>query len=91
MHMKRNKKNDFINIQIGDYTFERVSTFKYLGTTISDENTEDIEIQARILNASKSLYLHICMPKDNVIQTSVTLLKNQNIQNHHPPSINVWK
>lgn len=55
--MKRNKRNDFINIQIGDYTFEIVSTFKYLGTTISDENTEDIEIQARILNASKSLYL----------------------------------
>ncbi|KAL1446641.1 hypothetical protein WDU94_003506 [Cyamophila willieti] len=58
MHVQRNKENDFNHINIENYKFERVSTFKYLGVTLTEDNKEEVEIQTRLNSANRSL--HAC-------------------------------
>jgi sorting nexin-29 len=40
-------------LSVGNYKFEKVTEFKYLGTMISDDNNLDIEIHYRLLMANK--------------------------------------
>lgn len=56
MHITRNSIITANQVQIESHTFDMVSTFKYLGVTLSDRNEEDIEIQIRINSANRSFY-----------------------------------
>jgi hypothetical protein len=40
-------------LSVGKYRFEKVTEFKYLGTTISDDDNLDIEIHYRLLMANR--------------------------------------
>ncbi|KAI5707898.1 hypothetical protein M8J77_012165 [Diaphorina citri] len=87
IHLKRNKHDDFRELKVENYTFERISTFKYLGTTLSEENLEDMEIQIRLVNANKSM--HACKK----LLSSKLLShcsKKKTLQNDNKTCIDVW-
>ena len=44
------------NIKIGQYNFEIVKSFKYLGSTITDENKISMEVMLRIMMGNRCLY-----------------------------------
>ncbi|KAI5739997.1 hypothetical protein M8J77_026070 [Diaphorina citri] len=56
MHVKRNKEDSPSHITIDNYKFESVSSFKYLGVTLTQDHQEDIEIQARLNAANRSFH-----------------------------------
>ncbi|KAL1448299.1 hypothetical protein WDU94_008926, partial [Cyamophila willieti] len=56
MHVSRNKTRGMDHMEVGNYNFERVNSFKYLGVTLTDDNQEDVEIQMRLNSAIKSSY-----------------------------------
>lgn len=44
------------NVIIGEYNFEKVEKFKYLGVTITAENDINKEINTRIITGSRCMY-----------------------------------
>jgi len=48
--------NEVENVVINEYVFEKVKEFKYLGSTITNNNDWSIEIMSRSRNAKKSYF-----------------------------------
>ena len=44
------------DVQIGERTFEVVPEFTYLGSKVSNDNSMEVELRARMLAANRSLY-----------------------------------
>jgi hypothetical protein len=61
-------KNKYLNV--GNYRFEKVTEFKYLGTMISYDNNLDVEIHHRLLLANMLLW-----PKET---NKITLHRHKN-------------
>lgn len=55
-YMSTDAKRDINNITIGEYTFERVQAFKYLGSIVTPDNSVLPEAQQRILTANRCYY-----------------------------------
>jgi hypothetical protein len=64
------------DIQIANTSFENVSQFKYLGTTVRNENSIEEEIK-RILNSGNACYHSV-----QYLLSSCLLLKNIKIRMH---------
>lgn len=56
MHFTRNQNHEEGPLQIEGHVFEQVDEFKYLGVIISNQNTDEPEIQNRINSANRCLY-----------------------------------
>ena len=40
-----------------NYTFERVENFKYLGDTLNEDDSHQIDLQEKIKNATKTYFM----------------------------------
>ena len=58
MHFSRNPDNTEEPIEIYGHSFDKVNSFKYLGVIISNQNTDELEIQSQITSANKCF--HAC-------------------------------
>jgi hypothetical protein len=47
-------------LQIGEYKFEKIEAFKYLGSIVTTEKDVSVEIQARLMAANVLLCLTEC-------------------------------
>ena len=63
INQSKTKYMQFINyidnsthIKIGDYTFEKVKSFIYLGSEINTENSISLEIRRRVTAANRCFY-----------------------------------
>ena len=54
--MTRNERREKGRIRIGNHSFEEVQEFKYLGSTITENNKTSKEIKARIAAGNRSYY-----------------------------------
>lgn len=78
MHQTRkNRSRIGQNITLGDYNFEAVGTFKYLGSTLTARNEEDAEIQARIKCGNRAYFSLIKQLKSRTVhqKTKIRLYK----------------
>ena len=55
MHCDKKEDKQLGSLQIGQYSFEEVETFKYLGIII-DRNNENVYIKQRIQQGYKAFY-----------------------------------
>jgi hypothetical protein len=51
------QKNKIGHLKIKNYKFERVASFKYLGVILKEDNNNQIDLQERIKNASKTYFM----------------------------------
>lgn len=79
MHTSRTGRRDRVgqNVTMGEYNFERVATFKYLGATIAQDNNMIEEIKVRIQSGNKCLYaLKSVLASKNISRrTKITIYK----------------
>ena len=67
-------------MKIKDYKFERVENFKYLGVILNEDNNNQIDMQERIKNASKTYFmLQKCFKNKNISKKLKLRLKNTTI------------
>ena len=70
---KQNVQNFTTNISIGQYTFEKVKSFLYLGATLNHNGTVTEEISKRIITANKAYYANIKLLKSSVLSRTTKL------------------
>lgn len=79
MYTSRTERRDRVgqNVTMGEYNFERVATFKYLGATIVQDNNLTEEIKVRIQSGNKCLYaLKSVLASKNISRrTKITIYK----------------
>jgi hypothetical protein len=74
------------DIKIANRLFENVSQFKYLGTTVTNQNLIKEKIKRR-LSPGNACYHSI---QNHVFSPAVVKLKNQNIQDYNFSCSSVW-
>lgn len=70
---KQNVQNFTTNISIGQYTFEKVKSFIYLGATLNHNGTVTEEISKRIITANKAYYANIKLLKSSLLSRTTKL------------------
>jgi hypothetical protein len=73
------------DMKIADRLFENVSQFKYLGTTVTNQNLIQEDIKRR-LNSGNACYHSV----QNLLSVAVERLKNWNIQDYNFACGPVW-
>ena len=49
------RPHQILNIKIGDHTLNQLQSFKYLGSTVNDQSTQEEEIKDRIAKYSQNV------------------------------------
>jgi hypothetical protein len=81
--MSRKKAGQKQSIKIGNRSFEGVTKFKYLGTTLTDQNCMQEEIKNRLNLGNVCYHSFVILP-------AAQEHKGKNIQNHNSASCFVW-
>jgi hypothetical protein len=66
-------------------SFERVEEFKYLGTTLTNQNSIQEEVKSR-LKSRNGCYHSV----QNLLSSSLLKFKDQNMQNYNFARCSVW-
>lgn len=61
------------SVRLGDYNFERVTKFKYLGVTITNTGDAQLEIQEKIQSASRAVGANWTVLKSKAISRTVKI------------------
>ena len=74
MEIERRKRNDNIKeVEIGNFRFEKVENFKYLGSIINNKNERSIELKQRIQAGHKAYHKYKTFMKHNRISKNTKL------------------
>ena len=68
---ERNRKGN--NFEIGNESFERVSSFIYLGTEVNNKNSINQEIQRRLIAGNRAFYANINLLKSRMLSRKTKL------------------
>ena len=52
--MMMGRSHQTLNIKIGEHTLNQVKSFKYLGSTVNEQSTQEEEIKNRIAKYSQN-------------------------------------
>jgi len=85
------KKNKIEHLKIKSYKFGRVENFKYLGVILSEDNSNQIDLQERIKNANKTYFmLQNFFKSKNMSKKLKLILKNTTIDKMFTYASETW-
>jgi predicted nucleic-acid-binding protein len=73
------KQNKIGQLEIKNYKFERVESFRYIRVIINEENSYQIDLQERIKNANKTYFMLQTFFKNINISKKLKLRLNNTI------------
>ena len=73
------RSHQTLNIKIGDHTLNQVQSFKYLGSTVNEQSTQEEEIKNRIAKYSQNVGCMYRLLKDRNVQKKAKQIIHQTI------------
>jgi hypothetical protein len=77
------KQNKIEHLKIKNYKFERLENFKYLGATLNEDNSCQIDLQERIKNANETYFMlqKFFQKQKHIKETKINTQELNNRQN----------
>ena len=73
------RSHQILNIKVGDYTLNQVQSFKYIGSTVNEQSTQEDDIKNRIANYCQNVGYMYRLTKDKNVPKKAKQIIHQTI------------